>query len=150
MKKIVNIVIDASGSMVEDGKNAVVKYLLNGIISASKKNEFKDLEFELFQWGKETKKIDNIEKARINFAGKSDTKGLVILENILNVNKPILLISDGNFDSDEKEKIKCFGKKIITIFVGVDANKSILQSISTDTTVFSAEDLFQALRELQD
>lgn len=150
MKKIVNIVVDASGSMVEDGKNAVVKYLLNGIISASKKNEFKDLEFELFQWGKETKKIDNIEKAKINFAGKSDIKGLVILENLLNVNKPILLISDGNFDSDEKEKIKCFAKKIITIFVGVDANKSILQNISTDTTVFSVEDLFQALRELQD
>ena len=34
MENLVNIVVDASGSMGEDEKNAVVKYLLNGISSA--------------------------------------------------------------------------------------------------------------------
>ena len=34
MGKMVNIVVDASGSMAEDDKNAVVKYLLIGISHA--------------------------------------------------------------------------------------------------------------------
>ena len=60
MSKIVNIVVDASGSMAEDDKNAVIKYLLNGICNVMGTPDFDSIEFALYQWGQESKKIENL------------------------------------------------------------------------------------------
>lgn len=76
MNKIVNIVVDASGSMAEDDKNGVVKYLLNGINNIIETNLFDDVKFILYQWGQEIKKFENFEKAKIEFAGGSNSLGL--------------------------------------------------------------------------
>ena len=59
MSKTVNIVVDASGSMAEDDKNAVVKYLLNGISNIMGTSDFYDVKFVLYQWGQSSKKIEN-------------------------------------------------------------------------------------------
>lgn len=45
--KNINIIVDASGSMGEDEKNAVVKYLLNGM-SSVQKNKSLDISLSLY------------------------------------------------------------------------------------------------------
>lgn len=57
----------------------------------------------------------------------------------------VILISDGNFESDIKKKIKELSNNILPIFVGVDANRTILQDISTSKIVYSVVDFVQAL-----
>jgi len=148
MSKKVNIVVDSSGSMKEDDKNAIVKYILNGINNILEKEEFKDYEFELFQWGACTKKIENFEKAKIEFLGRTKDKEFDILINLMDKRGTILLISDGNFSRSEKEKLKNLEMKIVPIVVGSDANKSMLQYISTSQIAFSAVDLLQAIKNI--
>lgn len=142
--KNINIIIDASGSMGEDEKNAVVKYLLNGM-SSVQKNKSLDISLSLYQWGVETKKIDDIEKAKISFVGKNTIEGLDVLYSLLDSQDVVILISDGNFESDVKKKIKELSNNILTISVGVDANRTILQDISTSKIVYSVVDFVQAL-----
>ena len=81
MNKIVNIVVDASGSMAEDDKNGVVKYLLNGI------------------------------------------------NNII----------------EYKVQLKDLSTNIITIFIGLDANRAILKDIATENVVYSVTDFVQVI-----
>lgn len=148
MSKKVNIVVDSSGSMKEDDKNAVVKYLLNGINNILEKEEFKDYEFEVFQWGACTKKFENLEKTKIEFLGRTNDKEFDILINLMDKKGTILLISDGNFSRSVKEKLKNLDMKIVPIVVGSDANKSMLQDISTNKSIFSAVDLLQAIKNI--
>lgn len=146
MEKVINIIVDASGSMGEDEKNAVVKYLLNGISSARRSNSLgQEVLFNLFQWGKETKQIEDIEKAKISFEGKNDVRGLDELGKIIDKQDSILLISDGNFEISEKQKMKELSNNILPVFVGVDANRAVLQDISTNKVIYSVVDFMQAL-----
>ncbi len=142
--KNIKIIIDASGSMGEDEKNAVVKYLLNGMFNSIRYNSL-DISLSLFQWGTETKPIDNFEKTKIIFAGKTSEEGLEVLENYTNNQDSIILISDGNYESNVVGKIKKLSDSILPIFVGVDANRTILQDISTNKKVYSVVDFVQAL-----
>lgn len=145
MNKKVNIILDASGSMAEENKNVVVKYLLNGILNNI---EFSNIEFELFQWCKNSKKIENLKNFKIEFIGKSDILGLAILEKYINKENSILFISDGNIDLKEKQKIKSMSNNIVCIFIGVDSNKSTLKDIATNNGVYSVVDFLQTLNEL--
>ncbi|MDO5519828.1 MAG: VWA domain-containing protein [bacterium] len=147
MEKVINIIVDASGSMAEDDKNAVVKYMLNGICNASRTDYFANIGFDLFQWGKVTKRIENMEKAKIEFSGKSNVNGLEILNDLLGDQESIVLISDGNMEPAEKQKLKSMGKRIIPIYVGIDANRSVLQEVSTNKVVYSVMDFMQALSD---
>ncbi len=147
MSKTVNIVVDASGSMSEDDKNAVVKYLLNGICNIMGTTDFGNIEFVLYQWGQESKKIENLEKAKIEFAGKSPISGLEELKQMIDENQTMIFVSDGNFNSGDKVQIKKMSVKIIPIFVGIDANRTILQDIATEKVVYSVADFMQAIYE---
>ena len=139
MSKIVNIVVDASGSMAEDDKNAVIKYLLNGICNVMGTPDFDSIEFALYQWGQESKKIE--------FAGKSSLSGIEELKQMIDENQTMILVSDGNFNSGDEVQIKKISVNIIPIFVGIDANRSILQDIATEKVVYSVTDLMQAIHE---
>ena len=147
MSKIVNIVVDASGSMVEDDKNAVIKYLLNGICNVMGTTDFDGIEFVLYQWGEESKKIENLEKAKIEFAGKSPLSGLEELKQMIDENQTMIFVSDGNFTSGDKAQIKKMSVNIIPIFVGIDANRTILKDIATEKVVYSVNDFMQAIYE---
>ena len=147
MSKTVNIVVDASGSMAEDDKNAVIKYLLNGICNVMGTNDFGNIEFVLYQWGQESKKIENWEKAKIEFAGNSLLSGLEELKQMIDENQTMIFVSDGNFNSGDKEQIKKMSVNIIPIFVGIDANRTILQDIATEKVVYSVTDFMQAIYE---
>ena len=145
MSKTVNIVVDASGSMAEDDKNAVVKYLLNGISNVIGSPEFQDIKFEFYQWGQTSKKIDSLEKAKIEFAGKCSLSGIEELKKIIDENYPMILISDGNFNSEDKIHIKKLSVSIIPIFVGIDANRALLKDIATERVVYSVPDFMQVI-----
>ena len=147
MSKTVNIVVDASGSMAEDDKNAVIKYLLNGICNVMGTTHFDGIEFALYQWGQESKKIENLEKAKIEFAGKSPLSGLEELKQMIDENQTMIFVSDGNFTSGDKAQIKKMSVNIIPIFVGIDANRTILQDIATEKVVYSVTDFMQAIHE---
>lgn len=142
--KSINIIVDASGSMAEDDKNAVVKYLLNGISNVIR-NNLSDVSLSLFQWGIETKQIDSIDTAKICYAGRNGVDGLEKISSRINNQEPIILISDGNFESDVKEKIKELSNIILPVFVGLDANRTVLKDISTNKRVYSVVDFVQAL-----
>lgn len=147
MSTTVNIVVDASGSMAEDDKNAVIKYLLNGICNVMGTTDFDGIEFALYQCGQESKKIENLEKAKIEFAGKLSLSGLEELKQMIDENQTMIFVSDGNFNSGEKAQIKKMSVNIIPIFVGIDANRTILQDIATDKVVYSVTDFMQAIHE---
>lgn len=145
MNKIVNIVVDASGSMAEDDKNGVVKYLLNGINNIIETNLFDDVKFILYQWGQEIKKFENFEKAKIEFAGGSNSLGLEEIKKLLSKDQTIIFISDGNFDLEYKVQLKDLSTNIITIFIGLDANRAILKDIATENVVYSVTDFVQVI-----
>lgn len=145
MSKIVNIVVDASGSMAEDDKNAVVKYLLNGISNIMDTSDFSDVEFALYQWGQTSKKIESLEKAKIEFVGKSTLSGLEELKQMIDKNQTMIFVSDGNFNSGDKAHIKKMSANIIPIFVGIDANRTMLQDIATERVVYSVTDFVQVI-----
>ena len=147
MSKTVNIIVDASGSMAEDDKNAVIKYLLNGICNVMGTPDFEGIEFALYQWGQDSKKIENLEKAKIEFAGKSSLSGLEDLKQLIDENETMIFVSDGNFNSGDKAQIKKMSANIIPIFVGIDANRTILQDIATEKVVYSVTDFMQAIHE---
>ena len=145
MNKIVNIVVDASGSMAEDDKNGVVKYLLNGINNIIETNLFDDVKFILYQWGQEIKKFENFEKAKIEFAGGSNSLGLEEIKKLLSKDQTIIFTSDGNFDLEYKVQLKDLSTNIITIFIGLDANRAILKDIATENVVYSVTDFVQVI-----
>ena len=147
LSKTVHIVVDASGSMAEDDKNAVIKYLLNGICNVTGTTDFDDIEFVLYQWGQESKKIENLAKAKIEFAGKSPLSGLEELKQMIDENKTMLFVSDGNLKREDKEKIKKMRINIMPIFVGIDADRTILRDIATEKVVYSVTDFMQAIYE---
>lgn len=147
MGNIINIVVDASGSMTEDDKNVVAKYLINGICNAKETKEFTNVEFVLFQWGINSVKFEYIETAKLEFKGKNSYKNFSTIKDDIDYESPMILISDGEFSEDDKEEIKKLSKQIIPIFVGVDANRAVLKDIATDKVVYSVTDFMQALEE---
>lgn len=128
--------------MLEDDKNAVVKYLINGI-----SNGVNNLQYRFYQWGEITGPIGN--DFKVEYKGKGNCTGLEKLQGLIDKNDALLFISDGNINSDEIKKIKELSETIITIFIGVDANKSHLKRISTNTSVYSVVDFMQALIDTQ-
>ena len=147
MSRIINIVVDASGSMAEDDKNAVVKYLINSICNVIQTEEFSDVEVVLFQWAKNSIRFENIEKAKLEFKGKASYDDFKPTEDEIEYESPMILISDGGFSKNDKVKIEKMSRKIIPIFIGIDANRSILKDIATDKVVYSVVDFMQALAE---
>lgn len=147
MGRVINIIVDASGSMAEDDKNAVVKYLINSICNVKQTKEFYDVEFVLFQWGSNSVRFENIENAKLEFKGKTSYDDFKQIEDEIEYEFPMILISDGGFSKNDKVKIEKLSKQIIPIFIGIDANKAILKDIATDKVVYSVPDFMQALVE---
>lgn len=148
MGKIINIVVDTSGSMAEDDKNGVVKYLLNGINNIAETADFNNIEFILYQWGSISKKIGNINKAKLEFAGRGTIEGLDELSKNIDDSQSLIFVSDGNFSIKEMEKIKKLSRSIVSIFVGIDANRVMLQKISSGKIIYSVTDFVQAIYDI--
>lgn len=114
MSQVLHIVIDCSGSMVEQDKNQVVFYYLP-LISRFLKKEQDDLELKLYGWGEE---VASTKPSRLTFSGKANGD---IFCDFLNEHKEefVMLISDGYY-SDELEKVFAKRKKVFLLLLGRD------------------------------
>ena len=149
MKKII-VIVDTSGSMAEDDKNAVVRYLLSDIGNLREKEEFSDCFFALYGWGEALQKVEDWGNIRFAFSGRSGTGGLEEIGKEEKEYGSLLLISDGNFTEDVKNAFLKLGRdrRTAVISVGMDARRSVLREISTKGEVFAVTELVTAVRSL--
>lgn len=145
--KMINIVIDSSGSMQEDDKNAVIKYLLSSINNAKYMGDLKNIRFDFFCLGTNTFKMK--EETKIKFSGDINLENISKLKDIINMEYSTILISDGNLDTKVKEEIKKIFKNLFCIYIGIDANLNILKYISSTNKVYSVIDIFQLLDDIK-
>ena len=123
------IIIDSSGSMMEEGKKSVIMYILNAI-----KNTLTE-EVNIFSCDKEIKPFSG----KLEFGITNDPKSLSTFFDQHNDN-PVLLITDGCFSSNVKAVIKKYSKSIVCILVGIDSSIISLQKTIGTNNAFESSD----------
>lgn len=123
------IIIDSSGSMMEDGKKSVIMYVLNAI-----KNTLTE-DIKIFSWDKEIKPFSG----KLEFGITNDSDSLSTFFDRHNDN-PVLLITDGCFSSSVKAVIKKHSKSIVCVLVGIDSSINSLQKTIGANNVFESSD----------
>lgn len=123
------ILIDTSGSMMEDGKKSVIMYLINTI-----KNTLAG-DTSIYTWDKEIKSFSG----KIEFGISNDPSSISsFFEN--HNNEPIILITDGCFTSNIKSIIKKHSPKLVCILVGIDSSIVSMQRTVGVSNAFEASD----------
>lgn len=140
MSKYLNILIDTSGSMAEDCKNAVVKYLLNAITSCDEA-EIKNC----YLVGNQYTKVEDIASLKIIYSGQMITAAINGCFREIPDEDNILLISDGCFDVDTEKAISKHKDNVVCVAVGEDAMLNNLQRCSKNKKVYLAEDVSAAI-----
>ena len=140
MSKYLNILIDTSGSMAEDCKNAVVKYLLNAITSCD------GIEVKNYYLvGKQCIKVEDTAGLKITYGGQMTTTVINGCFCEMSDEENTLLISDGCFDVDIEKAISKHKDNVVCVAVGEDAMLNILQRCSKNKEAYLAEDVNAAL-----
>ena len=140
MSKYLNVLIDTSGSMAEDCKNAVVKYLLNAITSCD------GIEVKNCYWvGNQCIKADDIAGLKITYDGQMSTNAINGYFREISYGENTLLISDGCFDVDTEKAISKHKDNVVCVAVGEDAMLNNLQRCSKNKKVYLAEDINAAI-----
>ena len=123
------ILIDISGSMMEDGKKSVIMYVINTI-----KNTL-TAEPTVYTWDKEIKPFSG----KIEFGISNDSSSISSFFDEHN-DEPIILITDGCFSSNIKSIIKKHSQKIVCILVGIDSSIVSMQRTVGVNHTFEASD----------
>ena len=153
----VYIVVDVSGSMKEMGKVHLLRNLCryaNQLVKIDQEN-YAGLEIGIFGWGQNILKINPQNSGDLPVFLPGDSISFDALSNFLS--KPVsefedlkvLILSDGNFERDGLANFIKWtsGQKrllIRTVAIGADANLFNLKKISTNDTVFEAENITSA------
>lgn len=140
MSKQLNVLIDISGSMAEDCKNAVVKYLLNAIASY---DEFESKNYYLVS--EQCTQVADMVGLKITYGGKMSVNAINGYFREISEEEKTLLISDGCFDVDTEKSISAHRNTVVCVAVGEDAMLSNLQRCSKNKKVYLAEDVTAAL-----
>lgn len=140
MSKQLNVLIDISGSMAEDCKNAVVKYLLNAIASH---DEYENKNYYLI--GNQCIQVADIAGSKITYDGQMAANAVNRYFQEISEEEKTLLISDGCFDVDTEKSISAHRDTVVCVAVGEDAMLSNLQRCSKNKKVYLAEDVTAAL-----
>ena len=122
------ILIDTSGSMMEDGKKSVIMYVINAI-----KNSL-TVEPTVYTWDKEIKPFSG----KIEFGISNDASSISSFFD--EHDEPIILITDGCFSSNIKSIIKKNSLKLVCILVGIDSSIVSMQRIVGVNNAFDAFD----------
>lgn len=123
------ILIDTSGSMMEDGKKSVIMYLINTIKNTLAGGT------SIYTWDKEIKSFSG----KIEFGISNDRSSISsFFEN--HNNEPIILITDGCFTSNIKSIIKKHSQKLVCILVGIDSSIVSMQRTVGVSNAFEASD----------
>lgn len=140
MSKYLNVLIDASGSMAEDCKNAVVKYLINAITSCDG-TEVKNY----YMVSNQCTKVEDIASLKITYSGQLTSKAINDYFREMSEEDKTLLISDGCFDVDTEKSISKHRNHVVCVAVGEDTMLSNLQRCSVNKKVYLAEDVNTAI-----
>lgn len=139
MEKI--ILVDTSGSMSEEGKKSVVRYLLYAI-EGLLNNEWSGKAYKIYLWNSNIQEYDT----NINFVGEANAKKLKeFLES--KPNSTVLILSDGSYPEDIKNVFKKTEIKILALMVGGDCNKAILQKIVGVGNIYESTDVATCLNK---
>ncbi len=140
MSKDFNVLVDTSGSMAEDCKNAVVKYLLNTIVS------YAELESKSYYLvGNQCTKVEDIVGLKITYGGQLSVNAINDYFREIAEEDRTLLISDGCFDVDTEKSISKHRNTVVCVAVGEDAMLSNLQRCSKNKRAYLAEDIIAAI-----
>ena len=123
------VIADMSGSVGELGKRRTAVNLVRAV-------KWIDRSAEIFTWQEAITQTQDLEAVKP--AGKSDISALYdFITNSQHTR--FLLISDGNFDPSVK--LKPSGKIIRTLALGADTDLRNMQKLSTNDTVYLAENV---------
>lgn len=112
MIRMVNIIIDSSGSMGDDEKNNIIEYIFPNV-----KNMLKDY-INIFSWNNEIKKVEKLKD--ISYIGKTNIKELLSFVESNN-EEYNLIFSDFNYSFSEFKRI--YNDKVFYIGIGFDRKK---------------------------
>ena len=140
MSKQLNVLIDTSGSMAEDCKNAVVKYLINTIASH---DEYEIKNYYLI--GDQYEHITDVTGLKILYGGQITASAVNGYFREISGDTKTLLISDGCIDSDAEKSISAHRDAVVCVAVGEDAMLGNLQRCSKDKKAYLAEDVTAAI-----
>lgn len=141
----VNVLVDASGSMVENGKESVVKYLIYAINGYA--NEDKRIFIKLFQWGNGIKEIESISKVELGEGRASEEVAVFLRDHSGDKN---LIITDGGFTRETKNGIRNIPdkKNIYYVGVGCDCNMPSLRNVADSERIYLAQDAIVCLKKM--
>ncbi len=138
-----NIIVDVSGSMTENGKDSVVKYLLYAIDGFSRDNNLG--EYKIFQWGKRLDEV--VEPFKLSFdSGKVSDELLSFLNN--HIDEKNIIISDGGFSREIKKGIKEIPdkKNIYYLGIGSDCDIAAIRAVAMPNRIFAAQEVISCMR----
>lgn len=141
----INIIVDVSGSMTENGKDSVARYLLYAIEGYCK--EEKISEFKVFQWGKQFEELT--EPYKLSF--DSEKVSNEILEFLNNhIDDRNIIISDGGLSREIKNGIKKIPNRnnLYYICVGSDCNLAGIRTVASSDRIFWAQEVISCMRSI--
>lgn len=135
------IIVDASGSMAEEGKKSVVRYILYTIENLLK-DEWSETACPIFLWNNDVSEYEG----KVDFQGQSSSKSF---EKFLkqHPNSELLLISDGSYPEDVKSVLKKSDNKMKVLMVGCDCNKARLQKMVGSENLYDTTDVATCLED---
>lgn len=139
------IILDSSGSMNEEGKQAAGEYLLRAVAGFIR-DCFPQVRCGAYAWGADVVRYGG---KSAGDGAKADTRALVafVAEHS---DTPTILISDGNFSEHDRRALTGLSerKRIRAVIVGADANRPRLQKIVGRSRVFESTDAVECARQL--
>lgn len=140
-----NIIVDVSGSMTENGKDSVVKYLLYAIDGFSKDSALKA--YKTYQWGKQLEELTEIHKITFDSCKASDEL-IDFLKN--HMEDKNIIISDGGFSRDIKRGIKGISDKqnIYYLGIGSDCDIAAIRAVANPDRIYSAQEVIPCLKSI--
>ena len=126
------LLIDTSGSMIENEKSSILMYIYR---------PFKTIigdRLLAYSWGDEIKEISKVSELKMQ--GKINNETTEKFLNNLEENSHLVIMSDGSFETDVFKRLE---KKLNIYFVGIgsDVDKKILEYTFGKNNYFEAYDI---------
>ena len=140
-----NIIVDVSGSMTENGKDSVVRYLLYAIEGYCK--EEKGVDYKVFQWGRQLEELTSPYKLSFD-SEKSSNELIEFLNNCLN--DKTIIVSDGGLSREIKLGIKEISNRsnIYYLGVGSDFDLATIRTVTKPDRIFFAQEVISCMRSI--
>lgn len=146
MNNRIEVIVDTSGSITENGKSAVVKYMLYTIKNLCERDRYGKFKVEIFGWAERIMPINSI--SELVFKGTLSAISFEDHIKDMDDNCSIIIVTDGNFDLKTSSVLKNRNRKDLKIYciaVGADADTYGLKKISTYPEIFTPENITKAI-----